>query len=172
MAAAALYIGAMLLMIVYLTVFRSAGWAYSPYAFLLIEYGFIYTLFLGSPWLIRHRSHVYIEMLTAALAPNWRTRLSRLIVGVCGAVCIIWAWYSGHMAYWDYVNLTYDEVRSQLDVPRWITTVAFSIGFLLMGIEFLRYVFTPSAMHGGVAGIASERAELEEQRAAMSTESR
>ena len=166
MAAAALYIGAILVLIVYLTIFRTAGWSYSPYAFMLIEYGFIYTLFLGSPWLIRHRGHVYIEMLTAALSPRWRAVLSRLVAGVCAAVCLIWAWYSGHLAYDDYVNVTYDELRSQVDVPRWVSTIAFPAGFLLMGVEFLRYVVARRPMHGGVAGIASERAEIEEHRIA------
>ena len=163
MAAAAAYVGLMLVLIVYITVFRSLGWTYASYAFVLIEYGFVYTLFLGSPWLIRRRGHVYIEMLTAALSGRWREALSRLIVMICAAVCLIWAWYSGHLAYEDFVNVTYDELRGQYDIKRWVITIAFPIGFFLMGIEFLRFAFVREPMHGGKAGIASERAEIEEQ---------
>jgi len=49
MAIAALYVGAIMVMIVYVTVFRAAGWSYTPFANIAIEYGFVYILFLGSP---------------------------------------------------------------------------------------------------------------------------
>ena len=67
MALAALYVGFIMLAIVYVTIFRSAGWDYNQFVFTLIEYGFLYILFLGSPWLVRTRGHVYIELLTAAV---------------------------------------------------------------------------------------------------------
>ena len=118
MALAAVYIGLMLVSIIYITVFRTVGWSYTPLAFVFIEYGFIYTLFLGSPWLIRHRGHVYIEMLTAALSPRWRNTLSRTIALVCAITCLIWAWFSGHLAYDDFINDTYDELRAQFDILR------------------------------------------------------
>ena len=164
MAAAAIYVGLMLVLIVYITVFRSLGWTYSSYAFVFIEYGFVYTLFLGSPWLIRRRGHVYIEMLTAALSGRWRDALSRLTVAICAAVCLIWAWYSGHLAYEDIVNVAYDELRGQYDIKRWVITIAFPLGFFLMSVEFLRFAFAREPMHAGKAGIASERAEIEERR--------
>ena len=167
MAASALYIGLMLVSIVYITVFRTVGWSYTPHAFTLIEYGFVYTLFLGSPWLIRHRGHVYIELMTAAVSDRWRDMLSRAIALACFVVCMIWTWYSAKLAIVDYVDLRYDDLRAQFDIERWIITISFPIGFFLMGIEFLRFVFTREPMHAGKAGIASERAELEEQMAAV-----
>lgn len=166
MAAAAVYIGMMMVAIVYITVCRTVGWTYTPLAFVLIEFGFLYTLFLGSPWLIRHRGHVYIEMLTAALPPARRAVLSRLIALSCAVVCMIWAWYSGLLAHEHYVDDVYDELRAQHDLLRWGTTIAFPIGFFLMGIEFIRFVFAREPMHLGLAGIASERAEIEEHQAA------
>ena len=166
MAAAALYIGLMLVLIIYVTIWRSAGWSYNPLAFVIIEFGFVYTLFLGSPWLIRHRGHVYIEMLTAAISRRSRTYLSRLIALLSAVICMIWAWYSGHLAYEDFIYVTYDELRGQYDIQRWIIIIAFPIGFFLMGIEFLRFVFSREPMHGGSAGIASELAEIEETKRA------
>jgi hypothetical protein len=32
-----------------------------------------------------------------------------------------------------------------------------------MGVEFLRFAFTDEPMHVGIAGVASDRIELEEQ---------
>jgi hypothetical protein len=56
----------------------------------------------------------------------------------------------------------YDELRAQFDLRTWVSTLAFPLGFGLMGIEFLRFVFTAEPMHTGHAGVASDRAELEE----------
>ena len=170
MAVAAIYIGLMLVSIVYITAFRTLGWAYTPHAFTFIEYGFVYTLFLGSPWLIRHRGHVYIELLTAAVSDRRRAMLSRAIALACAAVCLLWTWYSARLAIADFNELRYDELRAQFDYERWTITISFPIGFFLMGIEFARFVFAREPMHAGKAGIASERAELEEQMAAARTQ--
>jgi len=162
MALASLYVGLIMVVIIYVTASRSMGWHYSTLSFTIIEYGFIYILFLGSPWLIRTRSHVYIEMLTAAVPDRTRIVLSRLIAFVGAAVCLIWAWYTLliFLEQWD-DTMAYDELR-QIDIRLWVSTIAFPFGFLLMGIEFLRFVFTAEPMHTGQAGVASDRAELEE----------
>ena len=47
MAAASVYVGMIMVLIVYVTVFRTVGWPYTPYANIAIEYGFIYILFLS-----------------------------------------------------------------------------------------------------------------------------
>lgn len=165
MAAAAVYVGMIMVMIVYVTVFRTAGWSYTPYANIAIEYGFIYILFLGSPWLIRTRAHIYIEILTALIPDAARRALSRAIVIVSAAICFVWAWYTWQLfaERWDDA-MAFDELRAQFDLRLWIATLPFPLGFFLMGVEFVRFVFTEQPMHAGVAGVASDRIELEEHR--------
>ena len=165
MAAAAVYIGYIMAAIVYVTVFRAVGWEYTPYAIMAIEYGFVYILFLGSPWLVRKRGHIYIELLTAALRERSRTIVSRLISLACALICFIWAWYTWALFIerWD-DPLAFDQLRAQFDIPQWIGTLPFPIGFFLMGIEFARFLFTKEPMHAGIAGVASDRMELEEQK--------
>jgi len=161
MAVAALYIGFIMLAIIYQTVFRTLGWDYSPLGFVIIEYGFVYALFLGSPYLVRNRGHIYIEILTAWLSPAMRSVLSRLIVIVCALTCLIWAWYSWRLLVEQYDDpMAYDNLRAQHDIRTWLGTVAFPFGFVLMAIEFLRFAVLPQPMHQGLAGIASEREEL------------
>ena len=172
MAIAAVYIGVIMMSIVYTTIFRSAGWSYTNHAFTLIEYGFPYILFLGAPWLVGTRSHIYIELLTAALPERPRVILSRIIVLACAAICFVWVWYTWALLI-ERVNdpMAFDELRAQFDIPRWLGTLPFPFGFLLMGIEFLRLVFTKEPMHTGIAGVASDRAELEEHKRSYAKDS-
>ncbi len=167
MALTAVYIGLMMIGIVYITLFRTFGWSYFGGVHTFIEYGFIYCLFMGSPWLIRNRSHIYIELLTAAVSDRIRDGLSRLIALICCVFCLAWTWYTWGLfaEHWGDV-MAFDELRDQ-EIRRWITTIAFPIGFLLMAIEFGRFVVVAEPMHIGEAGVASDRAELEETKRAL-----
>ncbi len=172
MALAALYIGFIMLAIVYVTIFRSAGWAYNQFVFTLIEYGFIYILFLGSPWLVRTRGHVYIELLTAAVPERSRKALSRGIATLCAVICLVWAWYTLGIFIEQLEDpLAFDELRDDRGMRLWTITVSYPVGFLFMAVEFLRYIFGREIMHSGDAGIANERLELEETRRSL-TEAR
>ena len=162
MACAAGYVGFIMLAIVYMTVFRTAGWDYNQFVFTLIEYGFIYILFLGSPWLVRTRAHVYIELLTAAVPERSRAVLSRGIAVACALICLVWLWYTFRI-FIDHVHdpLAFDELRAERGMRLWTTSIAFPLGFLGMAVEFLRYVVGRETMHSGTAGLGNERAELE-----------
>ena len=163
MGIAAVYVGLIMVAIVYASAFRFFGFYYSPYTFPFIEYGFIFVLFLGSPWLVRNRGHVYIELLTAALNDFYRKILSRLICLIAGIVCGVWAWYTWLLFVERYEDImAFDELRAQFDIPLWISTIPFPIGFSLMAIEFFRFTIVAQPMHTGLAGIASDRIELED----------
>lgn len=147
-ALACVYLGLMMVVIVYYTSARSLSVAYSPYSFTFIEYGFIYVLMLGAPWLVRQRAHVFIELITANVGARVRAPLSRIVALLSFLVCLVLAYYCGLLALEDYAWNRYDELRGQLDIPRWIITVALPAGFGLMAIEFLRFVFSAEPMHG------------------------
>ena len=163
MGMAAVYVGLIMVAIVYASAFRFLGLTYTPYTFPFIEYGFIFVLFLGSPWLVRNRGHVYIELLTAALNDFYRKILSRFICLIAGIVCSVWAWYTWLLFIERYEDImAFDELRAQFDIPLWISTIPFPIGFSLMAIEFFRFTIVKQPMHTGLAGIASDRIELED----------
>ena len=168
MAVAASYIGFIMLAIVYMTIFRTAGWDYHQFAFTLIEYGFIYILFLGSPWLVRTRGHVYIELLTAAVPERVRKALSRGIAAACALICLVWLWYTfGIFVEHALDPIAFDELRAERGMRLWTTSIAYPIGFLGMAVEFLRYVFARETMHSGMAGLGNERAEIEATRRSL-----
>lgn len=156
MAAAAVYVGLMMLGIVYYSSFRALGWSYNRYTFPFIEYGFIYVLMLGGPWLVRTRGHIHIELLTAAVPDRARVLLSRSITALSALTCLVLAWYTGVLTIEDFTGNRYDELRAQLDIKRWIVTASMPVGFGLMGIEFLRYVFGRQLLHTGKAGLSGE----------------
>lgn len=153
MIAACLYLGAMMVLIVYYTSFRSMGWDYNRYSFTVIEYGFIYVLMLGCPWAVRQKAHVYIELVTAALSEPVRRVWSRGIALSCAIVCALLAVYTGLLTWEDYSWNRFDELRGQLDIKRWVVIVAMPIGFGLSAIEFLRFVFGSAVIHVGEPGV-------------------
>ena len=152
-AAASVYVGMMMVVIIYYTSFRSLSLDYNDYSFTFIEYGFIYVLMLGCPWMVRQKAHVYIEMVTAALSEGPRNVLSRLIALSCFGVCLVLAIYTGLLAWEDYDWNRYDELRGQLDIKRWVVMVAMPIGFGFSALEFLRFVFGANVIHTGAAGV-------------------
>jgi hypothetical protein len=58
--------------------------------------------------------------------------------------------------------MAFDELRAQLDIRLWVSTLAFPIGFFMMGVEFARFILASENMHTGLAGVANDRIELEE----------
>ncbi|MDJ0683647.1 MAG: TRAP transporter small permease [Alphaproteobacteria bacterium] len=150
---ACVYLGMMMVVIVYYTTFRSLGWSYNRYSFVFIEYGFIYVLMAGCPWMVRKKAHVYIEMVTAALSDRVRPTWSRGVALLAALICAILAFYTGLLTYEDYSWNRFDELRGDLDIKRWVVIIAMPIGFGLSAIEFLRFVFGSEVIHVGEAGV-------------------
>ena len=142
---ASAYIFLMMAAIVYVTVCRTLGWPYLRASFAFIEYGFIYMMMLGSPWLVRARGHVFIELITGSVGPRARWWLSRGIAVLCALACLFLTIFSADIAWTDYVRKEID-VRS-IDIPRWIVTVSLPIGFAFMTVEFARFIFSRELMH-------------------------
>lgn len=149
---AGIYLGLMMVAILYWVVFRALGLEWTPYAFIFVEFGFIYVLMLGTPWLVRIKGHVYIELVTAAVPDRVRQVMTRIIAVVCFIFCFVLAYYSGVVAISDYVNLEIDA-RGSRDIQRWIVTCSLPVGFGLMAIEFIRYIFGSDTLHTGEAGV-------------------
>jgi TRAP-type C4-dicarboxylate transport system permease small subunit len=150
LAVASAYLFLQMAAIVYVTVSRSLGWPYLRSSFAFIEYGFVYIMMLGAPWLVRTRGHVFIELVTGSVGPRTRWWLSRLIAAVCALACLVLAVFSGDLAWNDFARNEID-VRS-IDIPRWIVTASLPLGFALMTVEFARFVFGRELMHPDTIG--------------------
>lgn len=130
---------------------RNLGMQPAAWLFVSTEYSMFYLTLLGAPWLLRHRGHVFIELLTAALPPRALNVFSRLVSLLCVVVCAVMAFKGAEL-----VGLNLE--RSDLDVrayyfPTWLLNIAFPISFTLMAIEFLKFVFGSQILHTGEVGL-------------------
>jgi C4-dicarboxylate transporter DctQ subunit len=102
----------------------------------LTEYALLYFTMAASPWLVRTRGHIVVEIVHARLRGGVRKIADKLILIICilisASICglalllAIEAWQLGEI-----------EIRS-LSMPRWLLFAPVSGGFALMSTEFLR----------------------------------
>lgn len=131
------------------TVNLSGPW--SSHIFTFAEFGLLYIVMGASPWLARHKGHVFIELLSAALPRSIQRPFSRMVALICVIICFVLVWYTleGTTKAYRFGDA---EMRS-LDMPKWLLLGAMPIGFGLMGLQFSRFVFGPETLHTGEAGV-------------------
>lgn len=153
--ALALFAGCYLVAIMFAIVFqataRSFGFSGSSHIFTFSEYGLLYIVMAGSPWLVRHKGHVYIELLTALVPKRFASGFSRLICFICVLICLTLLWYTGEATFKAFNRADFD-MRS-LDMPKWMLLISMPVCFALMAAQFLRFVFGPTTLHTGQAGV-------------------
>ena len=111
------------------------------------EYALLYLTTLAAPWLLRHRGHVYIATFVSALPPVPRRVIERAVYLIGAVVCLIIAYVSFDLAWrsegW--------EIRT-FEMPRWLVFVTMPAAFVLLAIEFLRYLLGAPSMYQRPAG--------------------
>jgi|TARA_B110000196_G_C21109668_1_gene647091 TRAP-type C4-dicarboxylate transport system permease small subunit len=110
----------------------------------LAEYGLLYATLLGSPWVLRRKSHVFITIITGRLSGKPKIILENAgyIAGVI--VCIILAYVSLTVAINEFERGIVD-IRS-FRTPFWIVTAPVPFSFTLLAIQFLRFLFGTDSM--------------------------
>jgi len=136
---AGLLIAAMMVVITVDVVVRNFGYQSSAHFFTFTEYALLVVPCLGAPWLVREKGHIYVEILLMHLAPPARRRLMTLIGLACIAVCLVIAWYGFAVTLTDFRQAERD-VRS-FDAPRWMVIGWIPLSFLMMAIEFARFLW-------------------------------
>lgn len=135
----AFLIAAMMVVITLDVVVRNLGYQSSAHFFTFTEYALLIVPCLGAPWLVREKGHIYVELLLMHLKPRARRWLLRFIGVACIAVCLVIAWYGFGVTIDNYLGAERD-VRS-FDAPRWMIVGWIPISFLMMAIEFARFLW-------------------------------
>ena len=153
--ALAIFAGVYLVVIMFAIVFqatsRSLGYSGSSHVFTFSEYGLLYIVMAASPWLVRLKGHVYIELLTAIIPRRYAPGFSRIVTLICVLICLTLVWYTGE-ATWKAFNRADFDMRS-LDMPKWLLLISMPVCFALMALQFLRFVIGPDTLHTGEAGV-------------------
>jgi C4-dicarboxylate transporter DctQ subunit len=136
---AAILMAAMMAVICVDVVLRNLGYQSSAHFFTFTEYALLMVPCLGAPWLVREKGHIYVEFLLMSLGPKARWRLTMAIGLACIAVCLVLAWYGFGITLQDYARAEKD-VRS-LDMPRWMIVMWIPVAFLMMAVEFARFLW-------------------------------
>jgi TRAP-type C4-dicarboxylate transport system permease small subunit len=148
---AGIILAAMAFAIVLDVVVRNLGLQPPAHTLTLTEYGLLYLTMLAAPWLVREKGHVYIELVTAALSPRARFRLTRVVYALCVLTCAVIFWFGLEVTI-DHFERQVTDVRS-FDMPRWLLTASIPLSFGLMTIEFARFLLGLDTMHSGQPGI-------------------
>src|SRR5262245_16010326 len=132
-------LAAMMVIITLDVVLRNLGYQSSAHFFTFTEYALLIVPWLGAPWLAREKGHIYVEILLMSMPEKARRRMTMLIGVICIAVCLVVAWYGFEVTWRDFVQNEKD-VRS-MDFPRWMVVGFIPLSFLMMAIEFARFLW-------------------------------
>jgi C4-dicarboxylate transporter, DctQ subunit len=125
---------------------RTAGlqpWAYTT---VLVEYGLMWFTMLAAPWLVRTKGHVYIDAVTQLAPPRMRRVLARLSHLISVATCGTFFVYALRRFLATFASGEIDS-RGE-DIAIWLLFLPMAVGFLLVTIEFGRYLVGIDSMYG------------------------
>ena len=121
------------------------------HVFSLTEFGLLFIVMAASPWLVRVKGHVFIELLTAALPEKTSRIYSRGVAVLCIVICLVLAYYAWSNAMRSYKFGDVDE-RS-FEMPKALLLGSMTVCFGLMAANFLRFIIGKDTLHTGQAGV-------------------
>jgi len=134
------------LMIVFDVLVRILGFSPPAYTIAVVEYFLLYFTMFAAPWLVRVKGHVFIDAITQFLPHKvkWVVAKIAYLVCICSSLtfCIISAKLL--IAAIESGNL---DVRG-VDMILWTLYAPMPLGFLLVAIEFGRYLIGIDDMYG------------------------
>ena len=143
---AGVVIFAVFILIVSDVLIRLAGlqpWIYST---IIVEYSLLWFAMLAAPYLTRIKGHVFIDAVTAMLSVRLRWYVEKLAYIICITASVVFAWYS-----WDLlIEAITDgliDVRAE-EIPLWYLLAPMPCCFVLVTVEFLRYLLGFDTMYG------------------------
>ena len=118
-------------------------WLYSS---ILVEYGLLWFTMLAAPYLVRIKGHVYIDAVTQMLPPAAQRVFAKIAYVICIASSVVFAYYSWTLLVDAYVNNQIDT--RAVDMPLWSLLFPIPFCFVLVALEFLRFLIGIDSMYG------------------------
>ena len=102
------------------------------------EYVLLYITFLGAAWVLGNDKHVAIDLVLNLLSEANQRRLQAVLSTVGAVCCFVIAWF-GVIVTIDQFGAGIRETTLLAPESFWITSVI-PLGFVLLGVQFLRRV--------------------------------
>ena len=132
---------------------RLAGLQPSTYTLGIVEYGLLWFTMLGAPWLVRLKGHVFVDSMIQLLPAAIQRGLAKLVYLLCICVALLFCYYSWVLLL-EAVQSGETDIRGE-DMPLWLLLVPMPVSFLMVAIEFVRYL-------AGMDTMYSSRSEVRE----------
>ncbi len=104
----------------------------------VVEYTLLWFAVLAAPWITRIKGHVFIDAVTQFLPPAVKFVVAKIVYCICIFSCLVFAWYSWENFWTNWQSGTVD-VRG-VDLPLWLLFVPMAPCFVLVAIEFGRFL--------------------------------
>jgi TRAP-type C4-dicarboxylate transport system permease small subunit len=125
---------------------RTAGFKPWQASSVFVEYGLLWFTMLAAPWLARHKVHVFIDAIALLLPERPRLALAKAVYLICALACFVVFYYSTQLLI-AAIEEGQIDIRA-VDMPQWALYAPIPLCFLLVGIEFLRFLFGYDSMYG------------------------
>lgn len=134
------------LLIVSDVLIRTAGLQPWIYDSVLVEYGLLWFTMLSAPWLARNKGHVFIDAITQMLPSPLQRVLAKFVYFSCVCVCFVVCYYSSRLLI---TAIQQGQIDTRaVDMPLWSLYAPIPLCFLLVAIEFLRFLLGFDSMYG------------------------
>lgn len=113
----------------------------------LVEYGLLWFTMLAAPWLARTKGHVFIDAITLLLPPRAQRFMAKIAYAVCICTTLVFSLYSFDLLI-EAIRMGHIDTRGE-DMPLWTLLLPMPFCFLMLSIEFGRYLIGIDTMYGG-----------------------
>ena len=129
---------------------RTAGFNSLQWYSAVAEYCLLFSAMFGAPWLVRNKGHVVVESLRMAMPPVVRKIMEKIVYSLCIILSLMFVYY-GFNEFWEAIETGEIDIRS-IDAPKWLLFCPIPVGFLLVAIEFCRFLIGPDSYYSGKIG--------------------
>jgi len=124
---------------------RTFGLSPPAFSSAVVEISLLYFTLLAAPYLVREKTHVYIDAVISRLHGRVRWTVEKVAYCICIATSLVFSFIGSQLAINALRFGTFEE-RS-VDVPSWILYLPLGPIFLLVAIEFGRYLIGIDTMY-------------------------
>jgi TRAP-type C4-dicarboxylate transport system permease small subunit len=125
---------------------RTSGFKPLQESSVIVEYGLLWFTMLAAPWLARNKAHVFIDAITQLLPETAQRVIAKVVYLLCALFSLVVCYYSLQLTIAAIVEGQID-IRA-VDVPQWVLFAPIPLCFLLVAIEFLRFLLGYDSMYG------------------------